>query len=211
MECGGDIGIGHQEADRLVVPLTGIFDFHHDLDEFRVGKPEQLTCQRVHVIIGQRGVARGAAQGVVVEFLQLRDEGAQVGAFGIARDAQSAAGGDALRQFVDARRELDVRAEVAGDRFARFDKSLRFDQWDVIGGVVRQAKGGAMLEAFDQQAESVERGESLRAEDFRQAASARPSEGRVEEDGRGGEIVFALEEIKERGGLAVVVVVAAII
>jgi len=67
------------------------------------------------------------------------------------------------------------------------------------------------LYAFDEQAEAVEGREAFGTEDFVQSARARPGEGRLEEGGRGGEVVFALEEVKERSSLAVVVVVVAVV
>ncbi len=204
MERGGDVGIGQQKADRLIV-------FHHDLDEFRVGKPEQLIRERVHIFVGQRGVAGRAAQGVVVEFFQLRDEGAQVGAFFVAGDAESAAGSDSVRQLVDARRKPDVRAEVTGNRVVVWFESLRFDEGDVIGGVIWQSEGGTMLETLCQQTKTIQRGKAFRADHSGQTAGARPIERGLEESSRGFEVVFTLEQVKERGLLVVEFVVVTVV
>ena len=71
-------------------------------------------------------------------------------------------------------------AKITRNRFAVFCESLRFDQVHVIGGVVWQSKCGAMFEAFDEQAESIQRSESFWTEDFGQSAGACPVEGRGE-------------------------------
>ena len=47
-----------------------------------------------------------------------------------------------------------------------FSETLCFDQVNVVSGIIRQAKRRTMLEAFDEQTESIQRSESFRPEDF---------------------------------------------
>lgn len=164
-----DVRIGEQKADRLVA-------LHYDFDEARIGEPQDLIGQQLDFVVGERGVARGAAEGVVVQLFQLGDERAQVAPRAVAGHMQSAPPLNQLSHLTDSVGQDRLSAEVARDQFAGVLESSRFDQRRVVGQVVRQSQSRAMLESFDQQPQPVERRESLRADDLVQPARPGPTE-----------------------------------
>ena len=107
---------------------------------------------------------------------------------------QAAPLGEALCQLVNARRECNIaRSQVAGDDIVITAESLRFDQVHVIGRIVWQAKGRAVLESLDQQPQPVQRSKADGAAYRVQAARASPVKSALEQRGRGGRIIFAFE------------------
>src|SRR5512138_1727621 len=126
----------------------------------------------------------------------MRDQFAQVTARAAAQDMQPSAPGKTRSQLMHPRRELDTRAQITRDDILLPGKALRLDQLDVVSRVIGQPQGRPMLEAFHQQAKSVQGCEALRTDDPVQSLCTGPVKAGLEEQGRGFLIILTLEQIE---------------
>lgn len=202
LQTSGEIVVGEDEADHLLV-------FQEQLDQAWICDVDQGVDDAVHLGLRRRVEGVCVGKGCAVHGNHARRPLFHLCFAGEGFDGVAAALFDALGDLEQPLRQGMVAGEVAGEVVGVFFEAGLLDEAVVIGMVVGHAEGGAMLEAFDQDAAAVGADQPARADDAVQAAAARPGEGGFEEGGGGLAVFDDFEEAEEGGfGLAVGVVVA---
>ena len=99
--------------------------------------------------------------------------------------------------------ERHGRTEVAGNRIVHALEPRRFDQSRIEWQVIGDAECRAVLEAFHQQPQAVQRAQAVRSHHPVQAAGARPIKTACKKGQGGLAVVNALEQIEKRGAFVV--------
>ena len=162
-----------------------------------------------HLLLGEREVLPGVAEGLVVDGGEARQPAAYLPAAGegdgpvaVRRSGLIGGGEEGLGQVV-------LAQEAPGQEVGVLVEPGALHQGGVVGMVVGDPEGRAMLEALHQEADAVAEQRPLRPHEEIQAALCGPPGGGVEEEAGHGGVVDGVEAPEEgRPGAVVLVEVA---